>query len=48
MRISVNCFLGEDPSRSLVDDFVTELAQLRDEGFRRAYGFRRCPGKPMC
>jgi 5,10-methylenetetrahydromethanopterin reductase len=37
MQISVNCFLGDDPSRSLVDDFVTELAQVRDEGFRRAW-----------
>jgi hypothetical protein len=34
MRISVNCFRGEDPSRSVVDDFVTEL---RDEGFRRVW-----------
>jgi 5,10-methylenetetrahydromethanopterin reductase len=37
MQISVNCFLGDDPSRSLIDDFVTELAQVRDEGFRRAW-----------
>jgi 5,10-methylenetetrahydromethanopterin reductase len=37
MQISVNCFLGDDPSRSLVDDFVAELAQVRDEGFRRAW-----------
>jgi F420-dependent oxidoreductase-like protein len=37
MQISVNCSLGEDPSRSLVDDFVMELAQLRDQGFRRAW-----------
>jgi 5,10-methylenetetrahydromethanopterin reductase len=37
MQISVNCSLGDDPSRSLIDDFVTELAQVRDEGFRRAW-----------
>ena len=37
MQISVNCSLGEDPSRSLVDDFVMELAQVRDQGFRRAW-----------
>jgi 5,10-methylenetetrahydromethanopterin reductase len=37
VQINVNCFLSDDPSPSLVDDFVTELAQLRDEGFRRAW-----------
>ena len=37
MQISVNCSLGDDPSRSLVDDFVMELAQVRDQGFRRAW-----------
>lgn len=37
MQISVNCFLSDDPSGSLVDDYVTELAKLRDEGFRRAW-----------
>ncbi|OBI15085.1 LLM class F420-dependent oxidoreductase [Mycobacterium sp. E2327] len=37
MQISVNCFLSDDPSRSLVDDFVSELATLRDEGFRRVW-----------
>src|ERR1700739_2790503 len=37
MQISVNCFLGDDPSRSLIDDFVTELAQVREEGFGRAW-----------
>lgn len=37
MQISVNCFLSDDPERSLVDDFVSELAKLRDEGFRRAW-----------
>ncbi|OBK48181.1 LLM class F420-dependent oxidoreductase [Mycobacterium sp. 1081908.1] len=37
MQISVNCFLSDDPSRSLVDDYVSELAKLRDEGFRRAW-----------
>lgn len=33
----MNCFLGDDPARSLVDDYVSELAKLRDEGFRRAW-----------
>jgi 5,10-methylenetetrahydromethanopterin reductase len=37
VQISVNCFLSDDPERSLVDDFVSELAKLRDEGFRRAW-----------
>ena len=37
MQISVNCFLSDDPSRSLVDDYVSELAKIRDEGFRRAW-----------
>ena len=37
MQVSVGCFLSDDPSRSPMDDFVTELAQLRDEGFRRAW-----------
>lgn len=37
MRISVNCYLSDNPSRSPVDDFVTELVQLREEGFRRAW-----------
>src|SRR6516225_6018892 len=37
MQISVNCSLGDDRSRSLVDDFVMELAQVRDQGFRRAW-----------
>jgi 5,10-methylenetetrahydromethanopterin reductase len=37
VQISVNCFLSDDPSRSLVDEFVTQLAQLRDQGFRRAW-----------
>ncbi|OBA70754.1 LLM class F420-dependent oxidoreductase [Mycobacterium sp. 1554424.7] len=37
MQISVNCFLSDDPERSVVDDFVSELAKLRDEGFRRAW-----------
>jgi 5,10-methylenetetrahydromethanopterin reductase len=37
VQISVNCSLSDDPSRSLVDDFVTQLAQLRDQGFRRAW-----------
>jgi F420-dependent oxidoreductase-like protein len=37
VQISVNYFLGDDPERSLVDDYVSELAQLRDEGFRRTW-----------
>ena len=37
MQVSVNCFLGDDPSGSLIDDFVTELAQVRAEGFQRAW-----------
>jgi 5,10-methylenetetrahydromethanopterin reductase len=37
VQISVTCFLSDDPSRSVVDDFVTRLAQLRDQGFRRAW-----------
>lgn len=37
MQISVNCFLSDEPSRSLVDDYVTELAKLRNEGFRRVW-----------
>jgi len=37
VQISVNCYLSDDPTRSLVDDFVADLAQLRDEGFRRAW-----------
>jgi 5,10-methylenetetrahydromethanopterin reductase len=37
VQISVNCFLSDDPARSLVDDYVTELAKIRDEGFRRAW-----------
>jgi 5,10-methylenetetrahydromethanopterin reductase len=37
VQISVNCFLSDDPSGSLVDEFVTRLAQLRDQGFRRAW-----------
>jgi 5,10-methylenetetrahydromethanopterin reductase len=37
VQINVNCFLSDEPSGSLVDDFVTELAKLRDEGFRRAW-----------
>jgi 5,10-methylenetetrahydromethanopterin reductase len=37
MQISVNCFLNDDPSRSPVDDFVTQLAQFRDQGFQRAW-----------
>jgi 5,10-methylenetetrahydromethanopterin reductase len=37
VQISVNCFLSDEPSRSLVDDYVSELAKLRDEGFRRAW-----------
>jgi 5,10-methylenetetrahydromethanopterin reductase len=37
VEVSVNCFLSDDPTRSPVDDFVTGLAQMRDEGFRRAW-----------
>jgi len=37
MQISVNCYLSDHPNRSLVDDFVADLAQLRDEGFGRAW-----------
>src|SRR5262249_6441039 len=37
MQISVNCFLSDEPKGSLVDDYVTELAKLRDEGFRRVW-----------
>ncbi|OBI90715.1 LLM class F420-dependent oxidoreductase [Mycobacterium sp. 1245805.9] len=37
MQISVNCFLSDNPSRSVVDDYVSELAMLRDEGFRRSW-----------
>jgi 5,10-methylenetetrahydromethanopterin reductase len=37
VQISVNCFLSDDPEGSLVDDFVSELAKLHDEGFRRAW-----------
>jgi 5,10-methylenetetrahydromethanopterin reductase len=37
VQVSVNCFLSDDPERSLVDDFVSELAKLRDEGFRRTW-----------
>ena len=37
MQISVNCYLSDDPTLSLLDDFVADLAQLRDEGFRRAW-----------
>lgn len=37
MQISVTCSLSDDPARSLVDDYVSELATLRDEGFRRVW-----------
>jgi 5,10-methylenetetrahydromethanopterin reductase len=37
VRISVNSYLRDDPTRSLVDDYVADLAQLRDEGFRRVW-----------
>ncbi len=37
MQISVTTFLGDDPEGSLVDDYVSEIATLRDEGFRRAW-----------
>jgi 5,10-methylenetetrahydromethanopterin reductase len=37
VQISVNCFLSDDPSRSLVDDYITELAKFREEGFRRVW-----------
>ncbi|WP_369830730.1 TIGR03564 family F420-dependent LLM class oxidoreductase [Mycobacterium sp. 1245805.9] len=33
----MNCFLSDNPSRSVVDDYVSELAMLRDEGFRRSW-----------
>ena len=37
MEVSMNCFLSDDPTRSPVDEFVNELALLRDEGFRRVW-----------
>ncbi|HUO39469.1 MAG TPA: TIGR03564 family F420-dependent LLM class oxidoreductase, partial [Mycobacterium sp.] len=37
VEVSVNCYLSDDPARSPVDEFVTELAQLRDAGFRRVW-----------
>ena len=37
MEISVNCYLSDDPTVSPVDDFVAQLAKLRDEGFRRVW-----------
>jgi 5,10-methylenetetrahydromethanopterin reductase len=37
VEVSLNCYLSDDPTRSPVDDFVTELAQMRDEGFRRTW-----------
>jgi 5,10-methylenetetrahydromethanopterin reductase len=37
VQVSVDCFVSDDAARSPVDDFVTELAALRDEGFRRAW-----------
>ena len=37
MQISVNCFVSDEPVGSQVDDFVSQLAQLRDQGFGRAW-----------
>jgi 5,10-methylenetetrahydromethanopterin reductase len=37
VKISVNCWLRDDPTGSLVDDYVADLARLRDEGFRRVW-----------
>jgi F420-dependent oxidoreductase-like protein len=37
VEVSVNYFLSDDPTRSPVDEFVNELALLRDEGFRRVW-----------
>jgi 5,10-methylenetetrahydromethanopterin reductase len=37
VQISANTYLIDDPTRSVVDDFVTELARLKDEGFSRTW-----------
>ena len=47
VEVSVNYFLSDDPTRSPVDEFVNELALLRDEGFRRVWTLK-CPTRPIC
>jgi 5,10-methylenetetrahydromethanopterin reductase len=37
VEISVNCYLSDDPTRSPVDQFVNELAKMREEGFQRVW-----------
>ena len=37
MQISANTYLSDEPTRSVVDDFITELARLKDEGFSRTW-----------
>jgi 5,10-methylenetetrahydromethanopterin reductase len=37
VEVSVNCYLSDDPAGSPVDGFITELAKVRDEGFRRVW-----------